>query len=480
MYSILNKQGQKVRFTPNQPQEQFLQTFARRNVILKARQLGFSTLWDLMELDQCIFLKNVRAAIVAHDKDSAQVIFRDKVKFAWENMDPMIHEMIHTVGDSKVEISWDNNSSLRVSTSVRSATLQWLHISEFGKICARYPDKAREVLTGSLPAVPDDGFVCIESTAEGQDGAFYEMATEAQRMRDQGILPTGKSFKFHFFSWHDNPEYRSDAPVVLEDKEIEYFDTLETKTGTVIGPDKRSWYVQTKKTVFGDDKQLMQQEYPSIPEEAFEQSMEGCYYTLQMAAARRDRRIGLVPWMPGIPVNTFWDIGSTDGTAVWMHQWVNGQDRFIRFFEGWGEPYAHYVSEMQRHGYVWGNHYLPHDAFHKRQGEYDNKSAAEMLEDLGLQHIEPVSVVAKKIIGIQQTRDKFPSAYFDATNCAPGIKHLDSYRKEWDPRRMCWKDEPLHDVHSEAADALRQWGQGFVPRTRFIRGRSAIPNNSYA
>src|SRR5574343_364339 len=56
-----------------------------------------------------------------------------------------------------------NNSSIRVATSMRSGTLHRLHISEFGKICAKYPDKAKEVMTGSIPSVPTNGILIIES-----------------------------------------------------------------------------------------------------------------------------------------------------------------------------------------------------------------------------------------------------------------------------------------------------------------------------
>lgn len=66
-----------------------------------------------------------------------------------------------------------NNSSIRVATSMRSGTIHRLHVSEFGKICAKYPDKAKEVVTGSIPAVPTNGVLVIESTAEGREGEFF-------------------------------------------------------------------------------------------------------------------------------------------------------------------------------------------------------------------------------------------------------------------------------------------------------------------
>ena len=75
-----------------------------------------------------------------------------------------------------------NNSSIRVGTSLRSGTLQYLHISEYGKLCAQFPEKAREVRTGALNTVQAGQVVFIESTAEGQEGHFFDLceARESQ------------------------------------------------------------------------------------------------------------------------------------------------------------------------------------------------------------------------------------------------------------------------------------------------------------
>ena len=459
LYWIMDKQGECIKFSPNKAQQALLERLWYRNIILKARQLGFSTLVQLMELDQCIFNPDIRAGVIAQDKDSATVIFRDKIKFAWNKMPPLVHEQRQIITNSASELVFDNNSGIRVATSLRSGTLQYLHVSEFGKICARTPDKAREVLTGSLPAVAPDGFTFIESTAEGRSGAFFDMTQAAQKNKATNKQETPLDFRFHFFAWFDAPEYRIETEEEISDEDTRYFDSLELAAGVTINHAQRAWYVAKRRTDYSGDSQMMKQEYPSLPEEAFEQSVEGCYYTQQMLAARKEGRIGPVPYMPGHPVNTFWDIGHGDGTAIWFHQRIYGQDRFIRFYEAWGEPYAHFVAEMNKYGYVWGSHYLPHDANHRRQGATENSTPEEMLKSLGLQNTAIVPTIDRVINGIQMTRNVFPSFWFDAANCEKGIIHLDGYHKEWDSRNSCWKQTPQHDVHSEAADSLRQCGQ---------------------
>ena len=145
-------------FRPNRAQKRFIRRLWHRNLILKARQLGFTTLICLLWLDHALFNANQRCGIIAQDREAAEAIFRDKVKFAYEQLPAEIRERFPLARDSATELLFaHNNSSIRVATSMRSGTIHRLHISEFGKICAKYPDKAAEVMTGSIPAVPTNG-----------------------------------------------------------------------------------------------------------------------------------------------------------------------------------------------------------------------------------------------------------------------------------------------------------------------------------
>jgi hypothetical protein len=61
-------------------------------------------------------------------------------------------------------------------------------------------------------------------------------------------------------------------------------------------------------------------------------------------------------------------------------------------------------------------------------------------------------------------RAKFSEAWFDSEGCAEGLAHVDQHRKKWNTRLGVWSSEPEKlSGHSEAADALRQWAQGFDP-----------------
>ena len=426
-----------------------------------------TTLIAIIFLDSCLFRDNVRAGMLAQTDPIAKKIFRDKVKFAYDNLPIELRQAMPIARDSADELLFAHNgSSIQVSTSMRSGTLQYLHVSEFGKICAEFPKRAQEVVTGSIPTVPSNGVIFIESTAEGREGHFYTMTMRAKANKEAGKKLTRKDYKFHFSPWYDEPRY-SMAPegILITSDDHAYFDGIEAKAGVSIDLYQRAWYVSTRDGDFGGDEELMYQEYPSTPEEAFHQSTKGTYFAAQLTAARKEgRMLERLPVIPSTPCYTCWDIGNSDGTAIWVVQKVGNEWRLIDFYEAWGEPYSHAVQWLQSLGLVWAEMYLPHDADHVRQGQNVNKSPREMLEELmpGVR-FEIVQRIEDVNWGIQQTRDMFPLLWFDATKCKEGIEHLELYRRKWNTNQATWSDQPdKTGGHSEAADALRQLAQAFA------------------
>lgn len=450
-------------FIPNEPQLELYKTMHTRNDILKARQLGFTTAIAILFLDCCLFRANVRAAVIAQNEDAAKTIFRDKAQFAYKNLPSSLRQAMPLIRDSASELLFaHNNSSIRVATSARSGTLQYLHISEFGKICAKFPERAEEIITGSIPAVTSNGLLFVEATAEGQDGHFYKITKRAEALMHSGKELKPKDYKFYFFAWWREPKYRIDPEgIEISDKEHEYFNNVESSEGIEIDIKQRSWWIMTRDAEFSGEEEKMWQEYPSTSKEAFQRSAEGCYYTVQMTSARKQGRITTVPFREGHLVNTFWDIGSGDGTAIWLHQKIGQCNNFIGYIEGWGEPYSYFAKELKKLDYAWGVHYVPHDATHVRQGTLSNIAPKDSLVKLGFKNIEKVPRVDDISHGIQATRDSLSTCWFDEKNCKEGIKHLDSYRKRWNKTTARFMDIPVHDIHSEGADAFRQFGQCF-------------------
>lgn len=165
LYWIIDKSGNKSLFKLNWAQEKLYHDMWYCNLILKARQLGISTFISLLFLDRCLFNSNQHAGIIAHTREDAEIMFR-RVKFAYDSLPAELKALRSVNTDNARELQLSNGSTLRVGTSMRSSTLQLLHISEFGKVCAKFPDKAREIVTGSLNALASGQYVFIESTAK--------------------------------------------------------------------------------------------------------------------------------------------------------------------------------------------------------------------------------------------------------------------------------------------------------------------------
>lgn len=462
-------------FTPNRAQRRFMARLWHRNIILKARQLGFTTLICILWLDHCLFNSNQRAGVIAQTDDIALAIFRDKVGFAYDNLPPQVRALCPTKTRNDHEILFaHNNSSIRVATSMRGGTIHRLLISEYGKICAEFPKRAKEVQTGSMPTVPVTGVMVIESTAEGQDGDFYKKTEIARAAHEKGKKLGPKDFRFHFYAWWMEPKYRLAADTVkLTRTYRDYISETEATIARTLDPEQWAWYFATLEGEFSGDDEVMWREYPSYPEEAFKVSQAGAYYARQLADARKQGRITVVPYMPGIPVNTFWDIGTNDLNAIWFHQRIGLADRFINYYENSGEGPSHYVRHMQELGYVYGKCYLPHDGAARRITLEKPETYEDMLRKLEVRNINIVPRIAHVTTGIQMTREAFPAYWFDEEKCAEGLKRLQNYKKEWNTRLATWSDTPRHDDNSNGADAIRQHAQGFRANTHKPRKTKA-------
>jgi hypothetical protein len=456
LYWITNKEGERVRFEPNWAQLELLDGMHFLNVVLKARQLGFTTFICIYMLDVCIWHPDTRAGIVAHTKVDAEAIFRDKVKFAYDNMPADVRRAVPIKRDNTSTLELANNSLISVGTSMRGGTLQYLHISEFGKICAKYPQKAREIVTGALNTIQAGQVAWIESTAEGQEGRFYELCELAQSKMRQGDRLTPLDWKFFFYPWWREPTYTLDPEGVVIPPSLEsYFEKLAAEVQNTMGialvltAGQKAWYAK-KAEVQRED---MKREYPSTPKEAFEASVEGAYYGQQMAQAEMDGRITVVPHEPQIEVETWWDLGMDDDMAIWFVQRHGREVRVIDYYANSGEGLAHYAKVCREKPYIYSRHVGPHD-IEVRELSADGKTRKEVAEGLGLKPFE----TAKRLEvadGIEAVRNLLARCWFDKVRCADGIKALKAYRKEWDEDHGVWSSKPRHDWSSHASDAFR-------------------------
>lgn len=459
LYQILPKKGPPIRFEWNYEQTSLWHNLWFRNVLLKGRQFGGTTAIDVFELDTALFNANHNAGIIAHTREDAAKIFATKVAFPYDSLHPALRSMVQAETDSKSELAFSNGSSIRVGTSMRSGTLQQLHVSELGKVAAKHPEKAREIMTGAVEAVPDTGTVVIESTAEGRGGRFYDICETARLHLETGRPLANLNYRFHFYTWWHHVEYTADPDfTVIEKRHRDYFKELAGH-GIRLTDNQMAWYVQKEGTL-GED---MKREYPSYPQEAFEAAHEGSIFGRTMTMLRRSGRIGKVPWNEMFPVSTLWDLGLNDMMAVWYVQQVGRDYRLIDYDEGTDQGWSFWAKQLMRKPYAYDRHYMPHDIGRRDLGERIEKRI-DIARRVG---IRPVIQVARprnpeeKWTQIDTARTFLSQCAIDEENCAKGIKHLDAYHKKWDDVNATYMKEPVHDASSNCADALRTGAVGW-------------------
>jgi hypothetical protein len=227
-----------------------------------------------------------------------------------------------------------------------------------------------------------------------------------------------------------------------------------------------SWYVKTlRASQTGlipqeelDDARKMQtqDQYLAEWECDFESAIIGAFYGKEMRQLTDQGRILDIEYDPMFPVHTAWDLGYSDDTAIWWFQVVHGEIRMLDYHSSNGQPVAFYAGIIQsrekERGYVYGTHYLPHDARAKTLAS--NKSIIEQLSDkIPLKYLKIVPSLSLQD-GIQATRLALTRAWFDH-KCEDGIECLRQYQREYDEDKKVFRDKPRHDWTSHGADAFR-------------------------
>ncbi len=475
LYHVRDVSGQVVPFKLLPVQRKLLESMWYFNLILKSRQHGISTLVDLMLLDVALFIPNQSCVIVADTEDKAKKLFEEKIMLPYQNLPEGFRKARYTETENTQGLEFDNGSTITVGTTVRGLTIQWLHISELGPICKREPLKAHEIKTGAFNTVHPGQHMFVESTSVGAEGLFYEMCQEARKPMLEGKQLTRLGWKLHFFGWFEDPRNRmADHEVdlvTIGPVERKYFETLEKTQNVILDQAQKAWYV-AKKDTQGED---MMHEHPSTIDEAFHVSTEGRIFGLQMQKVRSQQRLRTVPWVPTEVVNTFWDLGHSDATAIWFHQHLLGEHRFIHYYENTGEDISHYVAYCRAKGYVFGKWYLPHDASSKRVNE--TKSCEQRMVDLGVMRSDIVVVprVSDKWVSINLARSTLPMCWFDADGTKRGVWCLDHYEKVWSKAAGKYIDEPAHNEASNGADAFQQFPMGWKLKT-VTHGAPRLPS----
>ena len=203
-------------------------------------------------------------------------------------------------------------------------------------------------------------------------------------------------------------------------------------------------------------KAMTEDQYLQEFECDFESAILGAYYGKEMRQLTDQGRILDIEYDPLFPVHTAFDLGYSDDTAIWFFQVVHGEIRCLDYHSSNGQPVAFYAGIIQarqeERGYVYGTHWLPHDARAKTLSS--NRSVIEQLGDkIPLKSIKIVPNL-KLQDGIQASRLALTRTWFDH-KCNDGIECLRQYQREYDEDKKVFRDKPRHDWTSHGADAFR-------------------------
>ena len=200
------------------------------------------------------------------------------------------------------------------------------------------------------------------------------------------------------------------------------------------------------------------EQYEQELECSFDAAIPGAYYGRLMGQADKENRIGFVAYDPRLQVHTAWDIGVGDATAIWFFQIApGGMLNIIDFYEATGEGLDHYAKALKERPYVYGRHIAPHDIAVKEFGS--GRTRIETAKSLGITFVIAPNVAI--IDGINAVRMTLPRCRFDSVKCKDGIEALRQYQQVWDDGRKCYREQPLHDWTSHAADAFRYLALGY-------------------
>ena len=194
-------------------------------------------------------------------------------------------------------------------------------------------------------------------------------------------------------------------------------------------------------------------------------NVPGAVYGKELEEAQADGRITNVPYNPASKVDTWWDLGVGDSTAIFFTQNIGRAVHVIDYYEARGEGLPHYCKVLSSKNYLYGEHNAPHDIEVRELGT--GKSRREIAWDLGLNF----RVVPKLPIedGIHAAQMLIPRLYFDREKCKHGLECLRQYHRAYNERTRSFRATPVHDFSSHAADAFRYLAVGLREEGRGVK-----------
>ena len=352
-------------------------------------------------------------------------------KIAWDYLKFYTEKIPHTKwNESELRCDFGINGS-RISLlssenpdSIRGIYLDICIIDEAAMISQNLID---EVIT---PALSDrKGKLILVSTPRGMNNLFYDFYQKAQT----------------------NPNwflYRAKA----------------SDTGIVEKSE-----LKAALAVMGKDK------YNQEFECSFIGNLVGSIYGDLISSLDDKKQLCRVPLNPAYPVNTAWDLGFNDNTAIIFFQQIGGAINIIDYYENRNKAFPHYAQILKEKDYVYENAHAPHDI---EVTEFTSgKSRREVASQMGIDfRVSPKTTIED---GIHACKMLLPRTWIDVDNCKKLIDALRHYHRKYNDKERTYKIKPVHDWSSHAADALRTLATGINEISYRTEHRQAVAETNY-
>jgi hypothetical protein len=287
---IRDKESRILGLRLNKPQMKLYTALRKQNgegkpmraIVLKARQMGFSTLTEAIIFKRTATAYNVTSAIVTHEDKATANLFEMSKRY-YRYLPDILKPRLKA--SNAREVVFDDKKGAGLGSRIkcftaggegigRSDTIQNLHISEL----AFWPGDKADVLTGILQSVPnsENSMVVIESTANGYD--YFKKIWDMSVAGENDFTPV-------FCAWWELPEYRAKNTIKeLTDEE------KRLKADYKLDLEQLSWRRWCIASNCGGDEARFKQEYPSNPHEAFIYS-GSCVFDKTALIAQIERKV---------------------------------------------------------------------------------------------------------------------------------------------------------------------------------------------
>lgn len=493
IYTIRHEDGVRRQFVPNEEQEEVLHAIFVEGcsiiAIPKARQLGMSTLIAIVILDALLFSTDIECCLTDLNSKNAKHKLTKIVLYAFDGLPRWLRSRYtvysrnvqqgeFSLGPVGLRATGENSDAKPYSTfmageKARGGTFQIYWFSEWQQVSAKRPQDSEEILTGGWPA-GEQGTRIIETTWKGgQHGDCWNIVKDGlDELTGQPLAAefrTKSTPRILFFPWWKKKAYReAGSPSLIRPETWTYFKLLEAELGIKFDHEQMLWY-QIQHRRYGI---FVKGEYPSTIHECWEAPIEGAIWAEAMDECKRAGRVCEVPHDAEAEVDTTWDLGAPQNTATcyWQHQ--AGRRNMIDHDGGLNLDLRDRLIRMKAKGYIYGNHYLPHDAASfEKDGVTFQRSFEQIASEIGLSgRVVPLKRAKNIWTGIVQFQTMLLSMWIDREKCKMWIDAAQLYRRKEDPtNKKKFLDEVVKDWTNHHCDAARYLAEadllGHIPNS---------------